>query len=95
MGMSTATFSLFNNLNRTETLATKSYLRRKNYNNKRSTQSFKTGFRKQETNLTVKIQAEQVKNTFAKFQLNQRRSHRRIYQTLETVLPKNYDDQLY
>lgn len=43
MYVSTTTSSLFNNLNRTETLATKSYLQHKNNNNKRATQSFKTG----------------------------------------------------
>nr|VDD03961.1 unnamed protein product [Brassica oleracea] len=42
MYVSTTTSSLFNNLNRTETQATKSYLQHKNNNNKRATQSFKT-----------------------------------------------------
>ena len=43
MYVSTTTSSLFNSLNRTETLASKSYLQHKNNNNKRATQSFKTG----------------------------------------------------
>ena len=53
------------------------------------------GFRQPETNPTVQIQDKPVNNTSAKFQLNQRRSHRRIYQTLKTTLLKNYDDQLH
>lgn len=53
------------------------------------------GFRQPETNPTVQIQDEQVHNTSAKSQLNQRRSHRRIYQTLKTALLKNCDDQLH
>ncbi|KAF3496726.1 hypothetical protein DY000_02055771 [Brassica cretica] len=53
------------------------------------------GFRQPETNPTVQIQDKPVNNTSAKFQLNQRRSHRRIYQTLKTALLKNCDDQLH
>uniref|UniRef100_A0A0D3C2W3 Uncharacterized protein n=1 Tax=Brassica oleracea var. oleracea TaxID=109376 RepID=A0A0D3C2W3_BRAOL len=105
MYVSTTTYSLFNNLNRTETQATKSYLQHKNNNNKIATQSFKTssnqmdlssqGFRQPETNPTVQIQDKPVNNTSIKFQLNQKRSHRRIYQTLKTALLKNCDDQLH
>uniref|UniRef100_A0A0D3DLB0 Uncharacterized protein n=1 Tax=Brassica oleracea var. oleracea TaxID=109376 RepID=A0A0D3DLB0_BRAOL len=53
------------------------------------------GFRQPETNPTVQIQDKPVSNTSAKFQLNQRRSHCRIYQTLKTELLKNCDDQLH
>ncbi|KAF3586146.1 hypothetical protein F2Q69_00030574 [Brassica cretica] len=53
------------------------------------------GFRQPETNPTVKIQDEQVNNTSAKDQLNQRRSNHRIYQTLKTTLLKNCDNQIH
>ncbi|KAL0657520.1 hypothetical protein Bca4012_078105 [Brassica carinata] len=103
--MSTTTSSLFNTLNRTKTLATKSYHQHKNNNNKRATQELQNrqqpnnlssqGFPQPEINPTIQIQDEQVNNTSAKFQLNQRRSHCRIYQTLKTITTRNCDDQLY
>lgn len=105
MYVSTTTSSLFNNLNRTETLATKSYLQHKILQQQESNTKLQNrqqqddlssqGFRQPETNPTVQIQDEQVHNTSAKSQLNQRRSHRRIYQTLKTALLKNCDDQLH
>uniref|UniRef100_A0A0D3BNG5 Uncharacterized protein n=1 Tax=Brassica oleracea var. oleracea TaxID=109376 RepID=A0A0D3BNG5_BRAOL len=104
MFVSTTTSSLFNSLNRTETLASKSYLQHKQQQQESNTKLqnrqhpndlSSQGFRKPETNLTVQIQDTQVNNTSAKFQLKKRRSHRRIYQTPKTVPLKNCDDQLH
>ena len=102
-GMSTTTSSLFNSLNRTESLATNSYLQHKQQQQESNTKLqnrqqpndlSSQRFRLPETNPTVQIQDKQVDNTSAKFQLNKRRSHRWIYQTPKTALLKNYGDQL-
>ncbi|WZZ78854.1 hypothetical protein YC2023_099426 [Brassica napus] len=104
MFLSTTTSSLFNNQNRTETLASNSYLQHKQQQQERNTKLRNRqqpndlslqGFRHPETNLTIQIQDKQVKNTSAKFQLKKRRSHCRIYQTPKTVPLKNCDDQLH
>uniref|UniRef100_A0A0D3DY46 Uncharacterized protein n=1 Tax=Brassica oleracea var. oleracea TaxID=109376 RepID=A0A0D3DY46_BRAOL len=103
--MSTTTSSLFNSLNRTESLATKSYHKHKQQQQQESNTKLQNrqqpndlssqGFRHLETNSTVKIQDKQVNNTYAKFQLKKRRSHRWIYQTLKTAQLKSCDDQLH
>nr|VDD36941.1 unnamed protein product [Brassica oleracea] len=104
MFVSTTTYSLFNNQNRTETLASKSYLQHKQQQQESNTKLQNRQqpndlrsqrFRLPETNPTVQIQDKQVDNTSAKFQLNKRRSHRWIYQTPKTVPLKNCDDQLH
>ena len=108
MDMSTTTSSMFNTLNKTETLTTKSYLQHKNNNNnnnKRATPKLQNrqpqddlsslGLQQPETNPAVQIQDEQINDTSAKFQLNKRRSNSQIHQTLKTTLMKNYDDQLH
>ncbi|KAL0833675.1 hypothetical protein Bca101_085564 [Brassica carinata] len=103
MFVSTTTSSLFNSLNRTESLATNSYLQHKQQQQESNTKLqnqqqpndlSSQRFRLPETNPTVQIQDKQVDNTSAKFQLNKRRSHRWIYQTPKTALLKNYGDQL-
>ena len=103
-GMSTTTSSLFNSLNRTESLATNSYLQHKQQQQESNTKLqnrqqpndlSSQRFRHPETNPTVQIQYKQGNNTSAKFQLKKRRSHRRIYQTPKTVPLKNCDDQLH
>ncbi|WZZ50085.1 hypothetical protein YC2023_050192 [Brassica napus] len=102
--MSTTTSSLFNSLNRTESLATNSYLQHKQQQQESNTKLqnrqqpndlSSQRFRLPENNPTVQIQDKQVDNISAKFQLKKRRSHRWIYQTPKTVPLKNCDDQLH
>uniref|UniRef100_A0A0D3D734 Uncharacterized protein n=1 Tax=Brassica oleracea var. oleracea TaxID=109376 RepID=A0A0D3D734_BRAOL len=76
-GMSTTTSSLFNILNRTESLATKSYHQHKQQQQQESNTKLQNrqqpydlssqGFRHSETNPTVQIQDKQVNNTFPSF----------------------------
>ncbi|WZZ52556.1 hypothetical protein YC2023_052663 [Brassica napus] len=103
MYLSTTTSSQFNNQNRDssykELLPTQEQQKQESntkLQNQQQPNDFSSqGFRQPETNSTVQIQYKPVNNTSAKFQLNQRRSHRPIYQTLKTALLKNCDNQFH